>query len=68
MRDIESRSATVSWTPVEPVIVEPNGESEVVAVAKDDAMDISYEVVVGQRSTKSAREKCSYRGKECLFR
>ena len=69
MADIESRSANVSWTPVEPVIVESTGITEPV---KDVVLDISYEAVIGQKAGASkssiSPEKCSYRGKECHFR
>ena len=67
VRDIESRAATVSWTPCEPVI----NESTEVSV-KDLVDDISYEAAIGQKSGASkspgSLEKCSYRGKECQFR
>ena len=71
VREIESRAATVSWTPVEPVISESTETSVKESMNVDD---ISYEAVIGQKSgnSKSERfgcvEKCSYRGKECHFR
>lgn len=70
MGDIDSTSATVSWKPVEPVIVEPITPME---LAKNSVgLDVLYEAVIGQKTgaskSSSPQEKCSYRGKECHFR
>uniref|UniRef100_A0A0P5L944 Fibronectin type III domain-containing protein 3B n=1 Tax=Daphnia magna TaxID=35525 RepID=A0A0P5L944_9CRUS len=68
--DIDSTSATVSWKPVEPVILEPITPME---LAKNSVgLDVLYEAVIGQKTgaskSSSPQEKCSYRGKECHFR
>lgn len=70
MCDVGSRIATLNWDPVETVIATLTNEVTENASLSSKELDISYEVVLGQKTTKAAGslEKSCYKGKECTFR
>jgi hypothetical protein len=67
---VGSRIATLNWDPVETAIASLTNEVTENASLSSKELDISYEVVLGQKTTKAAGslEKSCYKGKECTFR
>ena len=80
---MQTRSAAVSWDPVETVIAastddttKDDGDNDAATADDDDDdvatedLDISYQVVIGLKTAKGAcsQEKSCYQGKECHFR
>lgn len=62
--DVESRSVTVSWEPVETATAEANESDDPAALP-----GVSYEASVALKSARGNQDKAStYRGKECHFR